>query len=99
MSLCDPTRGEVLNNVGPLEVSWRQSGASYRFAKWTLKLYLRSLLLSEKMKSGLDEVSPHHFLKTFDFVGELGRFRAVSRNLNLNLSLNELLLSSPAVGF
>ena len=61
--------------------------------------YLRSLLLSEKMKSGLDEVSPHHFLKTFDFVGGLGRFRAVSRNLNLNLSLNELLLSSPAVGF
>ena len=41
----------------------------------------------------------HHFLKTFDFVGGLGRFRAVSRNLNLNLSLNELLLSSPAVGF
>jgi hypothetical protein len=32
-------------------------------------------------------------------MGKPSSLRAVSRHLNLNLSLNELLLSSPAVGF
>jgi hypothetical protein len=38
-------------------------------------------------------------LKTVDFVERRSSLRAVSRNLNLNLLLNALLLTGAAVGF